>query len=510
MSDSKRLAKNTLLLYFRMLITLVIGLYTSRVVLSALGISDYGLYNVVGGVVSMFTFINGSLAAGTQRFLTFELGRGETENLKKVFSTAIVIHLCLGIIILILSETIGLWFVLNKMNFEPGRINAALWVYHFSIIACFISVLQVPFMSSLIAHENMTIYAYMGIYDAVMKLLVVFLLYISPIDRLIFYSFLILLVNISSAIIYNIYCHKKYEECRFSFHFDKETFRRMFSFSGWDIIGSLASLGQMQGVNIVINIFCGTIVNAARGISVTVNNVTMAFVNNFLMAANPQIIKSYAQNKLEDMYTLVINTAKLASYLLLIIGIPIFIETEYLLTVWLGKYPAHTEIFVKIILLQSWIQSLGLPLMKAMHATGNIKLMNMTVGLLILMILPITYLMFKLGFKPETVLLINIVPWCLALPVRLALLKKYCDFPVWKFINEVVFKGIAITAICFLVSYSVRYFLPAEGFARFIIVTTVSIVFTAFIILYFGIDKDLRKNILYKIKHLMIERIRRK
>ena len=229
-STNKRIAKNTLLLYVRILLTMVIGLYTSRVVLAELGISDYGLYSVVGGIVTMFTFINGSLNAGTQRFLTFELGRGDIVQLKKLFSTAIVIYTFLAMIILFLAETIGLWFLLNKMNFAPGRLNAAIWVYQFSIIACMVSIIQVPFMAALVAHEKFNMYAYMSIYDAVMKLAIVFLLTFAPFDKLIFYAFLILLVSTSSAVIYNWYCRKHFVECRFSWSFDKSVFKKMFSF----------------------------------------------------------------------------------------------------------------------------------------------------------------------------------------------------------------------------------------------------------------------------------------
>ena len=356
-STNKRIAKNTLLLYVRILLTMVIGLYTSRVVLAELGISDYGLYSVVGGIVTMFTFINGSLNAGTQRFLTFELGRGDIVQLKKLFSTAIVIYTFLAMIILFLAETIGLWFLLNKMNFAPGRLNAAIWVYQFSIIACMVSIIQVPFMAALVAHEKFNMYAYMSIYDAVMKLAIVFLLTFAPFDKLIFYAFLILLVSTSSAVIYNWYCRKHFVECRFSWSFDKSVFKKMFSFSAWDIVGSVAVLGQIQGVNIIINLFCGTIVNAAYGIANTVNNIINTFAANIIIAASPQIVKSYAQKHLDEMFSLVINSAKMSSYLLLIIGIPVFVEIEFLLKIWLGEYPSYAPLFLRIILVQSWVKT---------------------------------------------------------------------------------------------------------------------------------------------------------
>ena len=502
-SSNKRIAKNTLMLYFRMLLTMVIGLYSSRIILSELGISDYGLYCVVGGVVTMFTFVNGSLSAGTQRFLTFELGRGDTEKLKKVFSTAIAIHTFLAIIILFLAETIGMWFLLNKMNFVPNRVDAAIWVYQFSIAACMVNVIQVPFMSTLIAHEKLDIYAYMSIYDAVMKLVIVFLLAFAPFDKLIFYGLLILLVNISSAIIYNTYCRKHYEECRFVYDFDKDTFKRMFSFSAWDIVGSMASIGQSQGVNIVINMFCGTVVNAAYGISATVNNLVMGFVNNFLMAANPQIVKYYAQKQLNEMFSLVINTAKLASYLLLFIGIPIFIEIEFLLKLWLVEYPPYAPLFLRIILVQSWIQTLGTPTIRALHATGNIKLMNILVGLLLLLILPATYLMFRLGCPPETVLYINIIPWIIAIPIRLILLYRYCHFPVMSYIKKVLVLGVVIASICYAIPYSVYSLLSLDKLEQFLIVGMVSMISSSSIIFFVGIPKNIQTQIITTAKHYM-------
>ena len=502
-STNKRIAKNTLILYFRMLLTMAIGLYTSRVVLAELGISDYGLYSVVGGVVTMFTFVNGSLSAGTQRFLTFELGSGEKKKKKKVFSTAIVIHTFLAIIIFFLAETVGLWFLLNKMNFAPGRLTSAVWVYQFSIVACMVSVIQVPFMSALVAHEKLDIYAYMSIYDAVMKLAIVFLLALTPFDKLIFYGMLVLLVNISSVTIYNTYCRKHYEECRFAWEFDKITFKRMFSFSAWDVIGSLSSIGQSQGVNIVINIFCGTVVNAAYGISTTVNNVVMGFVNNFLMAANPQIIKSYAQKQLKEMFSLVINSAKMASYLLLFIGIPVFIEVEFLLEIWLGEYPPYAPIFLRIILIQSWVQTLGTPTIRALHATGNIKLVNILVGTLLLCILPVTYILFRVGFPPETVLCVNIIPWMIAIPIRLTLLRHYCNFPIMSYINQVVLLGVGIALLCYIIPYTVHAFVPFEGFKQFLLVGTVSVINSGIIIFFIGIPKHIQSKIVGTAKHIL-------
>ena len=496
-STNKRIAKNTLLLYVRILLTMVIGLYTSRVVLAELGISDYGLYSVVGGIVTMFTFINGSLNAGTQRFLTFELGRGDIVQLKKLFSTAIVIYTFLAMIILFLAETIGLWFLLNKMNFAPGRLNAAIWVYQFSIIACMVSIIQVPFMAALVAHEKFNMYAYMSIYDAVMKLAIVFLLTFAPFDKLIFYAFLILLVSTSSAV------RKHFVECRFSWSFDKSVFKKMFSFSAWDIVGSVAVLGQIQGVNIIINLFCGTIVNAAYGIANTVNNIINTFAANIIIAASPQIVKSYAQKHLDEMFSLVINSAKMSSYLLLIIGIPVFVEIEFLLKIWLGEYPSYAPLFLRIILVQSWVKTLGEPTVRALHAIGNIKLLNIVVGVILLLILPITYFLLRFGYPPEIALGANIILWTVAIPIRLMLLRRYSGFPVMAYIKEVIVLGLVIATICFVVPYIVHVIYEYESWVQLLLVCFVSVITSGFVILFLGFSKNQRTQIMNKVKRAL-------
>lgn len=509
-NHNRRIAKNTMMLYVRMLITMLIGLYTSRVVLATLGISDYGLYNVVGGVVVMFNFVQGTIAGGTQRFLTFEIGRGNMDALKKVFSTAIIAHLVVIAIILILAETIGLWFVQNKMVFEAGRETAAWWVYQFSVLACIVSLFQSPFMASLIAHEKMSIYAYMSIYDAAVKLAVAILIQWSPIDTLVYYAFLILLANLTSSFIYNTYCRHHFSECRFSLAFDKSTFNRMFKFSVWDTIGSIAAVGQAQGVNIVINMFCGTVVNAARGISVTVNTMVMQFVNNFQMAANPQLVKYYANNQMREMARLAINTASFSTYLLLLIGIPVFLETEYLLGLWLGEYPDYAPVFCRIILLQSLVQAMGTPTMRALHAVGNIRMMNILVGALLLLILPLTYLLFWLDCPAEVVLTANIIPWLLAIPIRLVLLKHYIGFPLGEYVKEVMIKGTVIALLCSLLPFIVHTIMQPESFFRLCVVGITSIFSSSAIIFSLGINKDLRNKIINRMKRLIPHSLNRK
>ncbi len=494
--NNRRIAKNTMLLYFRMLITLFVGLYTSRVVLATLGVSDYGLYSVVGGVIGMFGFLTGMLSAGTQRFITYEIGTGNSGNLKKVFSTSLCMYLMLAGVILLLGETIGLWFVSNKMNFAPGRETAAIWVYQFTVITAIVALIQAPFMASLIAHEKMDIYAYMSIYDVMMKLVIVYFIRLTRFDKLIFYAFLLMLVSLSSTVIYNIYCQRKYPECRFRFSFDKESFKKMFSFSAWDMVGNMAGICQTQGVSIVINMFCGTVVNAAQGIANQVNGIIMQFVNNFLVAVNPQIVKYYATGQVKEMVNLVFNTAKYGAYLVLFFAIPTFIETEYILEIWLGEYPPLAPVMLRIMLLQSFFQALGIPTVKAVHAVGRLKEVNVTIGLLLLSILPICFFMLQIGASPELTVLASVLPWLFAIPIRLFWLKRFCGFPARQFIGEVLLKVFLMAAVLFALPCAIRYFVAfGSGLVEFLVVGTVSVLWTAFVIYYFGLSKDARQQL---------------
>lgn len=495
-SNNRRIAKNTMLLYFRMLLIMFVGLYTSRVVLSTLGISDYGLYNVVGGVIGMFGFLTSMLSAGTTRFITYEIGTGNKVELKKIFSTALTMYLCMACIIFVLGETIGLWFVTHKMNFEPGRELAALWVYQFTIFTAIVQLIQAPFMASLIAHEKMNIYAYMSIYDVTMKLLVVYLIQIAPFDHLIFYGFLIMAVSFSSTCMYNIYCHRNYEECRFVFKFDRPSFQKMFSFSAWDMVGNVAGIAQTQGVSIVLNMFCGTVVNAAQGIAVSLNSTVMQFVNNFQVAVNPQIIKYYAAGQVKEMINLVCNNAKYGAYLVLFFAIPTFIEAEYILGIWLGEYPPLAPVLLRIVLLESLFQSMGVPTVKAVHATGRLKDVNLTVGILLLSVLPVCYFLLHIGVAPQWVVLASIIPWLLAIPLRLYWLNRYCDFPIWRFMYDVIFKVLIMAIALFVLPYFVSSIGISNDHLKFFVVGSVSVLWSGIIIYYLGLDKTMRAHLI--------------
>ena len=502
-NSNKKIAKNTLLLYIRMLFMMAIGLFTSRVILNALGISDMGLMSVAGSVITMFTFLNATLTSGTQRFISYAIGENNAQRLRAVFKSAMTLHLLLAIIIFFLGETLGLWYVYNKLNVEPGRFQAAMWCYQLSIISTVVGMVQLPFNSALIAHEKMNIYAYMTIFDAVFKLLAAYLIQIVCFDRLIFYSILIFAAELLSTFLYNLYCRKHFKECSFSFGYDKGIFRNMLSFSGWNTLGCLAAMGQGTGVNLIINSFCGTVVNGARGIAFQANGWVTRFVENFMVALNPQIIKSYASGDIQRMSSLVINGARFGCYLFLLLGIPLFVEIEFVLKLWLGQCPEHTVAFMRIVMIETLFKTMGTPTVTAMHATGQMKLLNITVGSILLLIVPVSYVCFRLGLSPEQVLLINIIPWIVVPFIRVFLVKKYNQgkFPVAQYLYQVVLKTTAMALLMFVPIWLFSYYMQSyTDWIRFCAIFTSSLVFSAMVIYYIGLEQKYRILLVEKLK----------
>lgn len=487
-SKNKRIARNTMLLYIRMFVMMGIGLFTSRVILNALGISDYGLYNVASSVVTMFSFLTTTLASGTQRFLSLAIGLNNEENTKSVFANAITLHVILAIIIFILSETFGLWYVYNKLVVDDGRFTAALWCYHLSVIASIISIIQIPFNSALIAHEKMDIYAYMSIFDVSFKLLSVYLIMIIPFDRLIFYSIFVLVVSMLNMIIYNWYCQRHYSECRFKIGYEKSIFKDMLSFSGWNMFGCVAVMGQSTGVNLVINAFCGTVVNGARAIAFQINAMVVRFIENFQVALNPQIIKYYADKDIPNMERLVIRGAYMSSYLFLFLAIPLFIECEYVITLWLGFCPDYVVPFVQIVLIESFFKTMGNPTMTAISATGKMKMNQLTAGIIQLLVLPVCYLLFKYNVDPVITIAICIFPWLIVIPVRLYWTKKYSGMPIRNFMLFIYLRITALAVLMFMPPFLTHKFLPYEGFVRFVLIGIVSVISSGTIIYFLGIE----------------------
>lgn len=504
--NNKRIAKNTLLLYARMLAMMFIGLFTTRVILNALGVSDLGLMNVAGGIVSMFMFLNGTLASGTQRFISYEIGSNNVVKLRKVFRSAMTLHLLLAFIIVILSETIGLWYMYNKLNVEPGRFEAALWCFHLSVISCFLGIIQVPFMSCLVAHEKMDTFAYMTIFDALNKLVSAYLIMIVPWDKVIFYSSLGFIFSLVSIAIYNWYCRKHFEECSFSFGYDKSIFKEMLSFSGWNAFGCLAATAQSTGVNLVINFFCGTVVNGARGIAFQANSWVTRFVDNFQVALNPQIIKYYAAGQIEKFSNLVIRGAQLSSLLLLLLGIPVFLEIEWLINLWLGKTPEYVPIFLRILMIETLFRTMGNPTIMAMHATGKMKMLNLTVGIILLLIVPISYTLFEFGVSVEIVVAANVIPWMIVPFVRIYWLNRYTDnqFPIKRYLKLYI-KIPILAVIIFIISYFVKIGINRNDFFSVILIGIISIIIAFITIYVLGISSNDRNFIKKNIRLLFMK-----
>ena len=497
-SNKKRIIRNTLLLYVRMFLLMLITLYTSRVVLSILGVEDFGIYNVVGGVVAMFSVISGSLSAAISRFITYELGKGDKDKLMRIFSSSVTIQLGLGLIILILAESIGVWFLNTKMTIPTGRIYAANWVFQLSILTFIINLISVPYNAAIIAHEKMSAFAYISILEVVAKLIIVYMLLWSPFDKLIFYAILMTSVALIIRFVYGYYCKRHFEECTYHFIFDKELLKKMFGFAGWNFIGATSAVLRDQGGNIVINLFCGPTVNAARGIAYQVNNAISGFVSNFMMALNPQITKSYASGEKEYMMTLIYQGARLSFYILLILSLPVIINAHYILTLWLKIVPEHTTLFVQLVLIFAMSESISNPLITAMLATGNIRNYQIVVGGLQIMNLPISYILLKNGCMPETVLIVAICISQCCLAARLYMLKGMIGLSVRKYVSKVYFNVFAVTILSAIIPCISSYYL-SETFINFIMICVISVICTFMVIYFVGCNRNERQFILSKI-----------
>lgn len=496
--NNKRIAKNTLLLYFRMLFLMAVSLYTSRVVLNALGIEDFGIYNVVGGVVAMFSVLSGSLSAAISRFITYELGKGNQENLNKIFSSAVTIQLGLAGIIILLAETIGIWFLNVKMNIPEVRMEAANWVFQFSILTFAINLISVPYNASIIAHEKMSAFAYISILEAVGKLFIAYLITITPMDKLIFYAILMCVVALIVRFTYGNYCKRHFCECTYHFIWDKQLLKSMFSFAGWNFIGASSAVLRDQGGNVVINLFCGPAVNAARGIAFQVNNAVNQFVVNFMTALNPQITKSYAAGDKGYMMTLIFQGARLSFYMLLLLSLPILVNTHYILALWLKIVPEHAVLFVQLILIFALSESISQPLITAMLATGKIRNYQIIVGGLQMMNLPISYILLRLGYFPEVVIVIAICISQCCLAARLILLRGMIGLSITKYLKNVYLNIIVVSIIAVILPLINAYYIK-ESFSNFIFISLIAVICTFSSIYFIGCNNQEREFIHQKL-----------
>lgn len=496
-SNNKRIAKNTLLLYFRMGITMAVALFTSRVVLNTLGVEDYGVYNVVGGVVAMFGFINAAMSSATSRYITFALGRGDEGELRKVFCTSVNIHVGIALIILLSAETVGLWYMNCKMVIPPGREAAAMWVYQLSVVSTMMMIVSVPYNSCIIAHERMSAFAYMSILDVVLKLLVVYLLVVSPMDKLVFYSTLILIVQFIDWFIYIRYCVSKFNEAHYHFVWDKSLTREMTSFAVWSLFGNLSAVAFTTGLNLLLNLFFGPVVNAARAVAVQVQNAIQQFVGTFQMALNPQITKTYAQGEMEQMHTLMFRSARFSFFLLFFLSLPILFETEYILTIWLKTVPANTTIFTRIIICTTLIYSFANPLIVANQATGAVKKYQMVCGGILLTILPISYILLRNGFPAYSVFVVHFCMESIAQIARMIMLRPLIGIRIREYVEHIYSKVLFVALSSVVIPFLIYTNMP-EGLARLVYIFLTCAIFVTLSVYAFGLTTHEREFVTKK------------
>lgn len=506
--NNKRIAKNTLLLYVRMLFTMAVSLFTSRVILNALGVEDYGINNVVGGIVTMFSVLSGSLSSSISRFITFELGKGNIERLKTIFSTGVNIQLGMSVLIIIIAEAVGIWFLNTKMNIPTDRMVAANWVFQCAILTFVLNLLSVPYNAAIIAHEKMSAFAYISVVEVSLKLIIVYMLMISPFDRLETYAVLLLLVGAVIRFIYGYYCKRHFEECTYHFVFDKPVLKEMTGFAGWNFLGNGAYMLNTQGVNILMNLYFGVAVNAARGIATQVDAALKQFVNNFTTAVNPQITKSYAQGDLDYMHKLVCRSAKFSAFLMMFFAVPIILETNTILTIWLKTVPDYAVIFLQWIIISSFMDTvLANSLVTSMFATGKIKRYQIIVTTVGCLVFPLSWIAFKLGFEPQVGYILYFIIYTILLFVRLYLLKDMVKLPVMMYIREVLYKLAPIIVVGFSIPGILILTMDA-GWLRLILVCLLSVLVTAASEYFIGLSNKEKNFVAEKIK-LVIGKIKK-
>lgn len=488
------------MLYFRMMLIMGVTLYTSRVILEVLGVEDFGIYNVVGGVVVMFGFLNGAISASTSRFIMFELGRKDYVQVTNVFSASIVNHLLIALLILVLAETIGLWFVNTKLVIPTERVSTALWVYQFSILSTMFSMMQIPYNALIIANERMGIYACGSILDSLLKLGIVFLLQTMEGDKLKIYAVLMFCVIAFMFFFYVVMCKRLFSYCSFRFNRDYRLHKTLLSYSGWELFGAFSGVAQGQGLNMLLNLFFGPAVNAARGIAYQVQGAITQFGGNFMTAVRPQIIKYYATGEIEKMMSLVFQSSKYSFFLLWIFTLPLLIEMEYVLSLWLTEVPEFTALFARLVLLLGLVNAWRNPFIAAIHATGKIKIVGIVCGSLLISTLPISYLFLKLDFAASTVFVIALFVTFISMWVEWILIRRSVYFSITAAVQKVILKSLAVVALsCSLPLLINRHFVHA-GFLSFSTVVILSLLCTVFAVYFVGIEANERNIIYSKIK----------
>ena len=501
LSSKKTIAKNTGFLYIRTFIVLVVSLWTSRVILQSLGVEDYGIYSAVGGLVSMFTVLTGSMSASISRYITYELGTGKIEKLKQIFSASLLTQLLFIIIVVVVAETMGLWFLNNEMIIPKDRSFAANCVYQCTIIIFCFDLFAIPYNAELIAHEHMKTYAYVSIVDNLFRLIIAYVIFVSPLDKLIFYSLLMALLSLAVRVFYPWYCKRKFEECQKVIvkGIDKANFIGLFNFAGWNILGEVSTISSSHGIGLLLNVFFGPLINAAYGIASQINSAVLAFSNNFTTALAPSITKSYAEKQMDYMRDLVYLGARYSYYLLFLLVLPIIMETETILTIWLKEVPEYSIEFVKLLLVHSLITILSQTIIRAVQATGDIKKYQIIISCVSLLSLPISYIALRFGLNPSIALIPLVAVAFGTFVVRLLIVRPLIGITLKDFITKVLVRLAMVTIIAPVIPVVLKKTLN-EGLVSSIIVCAASVLFVGVTCVYIGVTPSEREQLINKLR----------
>lgn len=498
-NQNKRIAKNTIFMYIRMAITMCIGLYTSRAVLQTLGVEDFGLYNVIGGIVSMFVILNNAMVNTTSRFITVYLAKEDELQTRRIFNMASLVHVIIAALVVIFAETIGLWYLENKLVVPEGRMFAAEWLYQLSVLSSVFAILYVPFNAAIVAHEKMGSFAFIQIGDSIVKLIIVLLLAYSPFDKLIFYATLLAILSLFDFFIYFIYCKRHFLETKIMYYWNNSVFKEMMGFAGWAIVGNFSNFFYTQGINLLLNAFCGPAVNAARGVAVQVENLVRQFANNVQVAINPQILKSYSTGDLNRTYTLVMASSRYCFYLLFLLSLPIYIEADFLLELWLAEVPEHTTNFVRLILTIVLFDAFINPMFTANLACGKLKVYHLSLSILMYSFMFITYFAIKYSLIPESVFFSLLVATVIGVVMRFFILEKQIGLKVKTYITNVI-KPVTKVVLCSIILPIFVHHFISNNIISFFVSSFTAVLSVAAVIYIFGISSDERRFVITFIK----------
>ncbi len=505
-SNNKLVLKNTIYLYIRMLLTMAVSLYTSRVVLDVLGVSDYGIFNVIAGIIVLISMLNTSMSAATQRFITFELGQQNEKRVSDTFSMSMTAHFIICIIILILGETIGLYYVDNYLNVPVERHNAALWVYQISLATIIVNIVRIPYNASVIAYEKMNFYAWISIIETILRLVIVFILAIGDFDKLILYSFLIFVTAVVCSIIYKIYCQRKFTTCNYYWVMDKSYFKKIMGFFGWNFVGGIATTGTHQVGNLILNGFCGTVANAAYGVATQVNSAICGFTNNFQMAYTPQIVKLYSQNLKEELFRLMNRSALLSYYLLFILAMPLFLNIDLVLDIWLKDVPPYAGIFCQWLIIYNLIDSVQAPLWKVITATGNIRSYEIWLNIVLILNIPLSYICLKYGMAPYIVVIISTGLNLVTALFRVIHVKIQVSYPISFYAKEVVLRVFLVSGIYMSLWYISTFLFEVNNLLSFVIFFGISVIINILTIYLVGLNPVDRKLVVRLFNEKILRR----